>query len=779
MNMQSFEVGLFHRGERQGRLPGRILYLAGLCLALAMGVAAPVSAASQRLNGAVPSAVKLMGLTPTGVVPATNTLRLAIGLQLQNTDALSNLLQQLYDPTSPNYRQFLTPQQFTAQFGPSQSDYDAVIAYAQASGFTVEATYSNRMMLDVSGTVANIEKAFGVTLLTYQHPTENRVFFAPSDEPVLDLSVSVVGIAGLDNYIVPKPMDLHPEGASAGDGALSGSGPQGTYLGYDFRDAYLPGVILTGNGQTVGLLQFDSYYRSDITAYEKLAGLPNVTLENEYLDGFNGTPGANADEVSLDIEMVASMAPGISLIKIYSAGPYGLGDDILNQMANEDLAPQISASWTYATTATTEQIFEEFGRKAKRISNALGDSGAYNTVNPVPPPTDDPYITSVGGTTLTTTGPQGAWKSETVWNWFTEGVGQDAGSGGISPNFTIPSYQVPVSMTNNGGSSKYRDIPDVALTADNVWVIYSGGQSGSFGGTSCASPLWAGFAALMNQQAALLGNPQLGFINPAVYAIGLGHSYTNCFHDITTGNNTNLVSTNFFAKVGYDLCTGWGTPAGRPLMNALAGSLKPTGVLQISVSPGQNALLLAGSTNIFEVTAIDVIPITNATVTASIPGVTNLTFSTNGETSLQEAEGIFSAKFIAPTNLGPITMTVIGTAPGETAATNQVTYTIVPAPPNDYFTNATKVPITGASYQENNFFATLEKGEPAHDGDTNDAGSLWWVYTALSDTNILVDTTGSSSDTVIGVYTGKSVFDLEAVASAGGTCRPTAGIPHL
>src|SRR5262249_20796690 len=114
------------------------------------------------------------------------------------------------------------------------------------------------------------------------------------------------------------------------------------------------------------------------------------------------------------------------------------------------------------------------------------------------------------------------------------------------------------------------NVPDVALTADQVWVIYLSGRTGRFGGTSCAAPLWAGFTALVNQQAAANGLPAVGFLNPALYRIAQGPAYASCFHDITTGSNTSGPSpTRFYAVAGYDLCTGLGTPNGTNLINAL------------------------------------------------------------------------------------------------------------------------------------------------------------------------------------------------------------------
>ena len=153
-------------------------------------------------------------------------------------------------------------------------------------------------------------------------------------------------------------------------------------------------------------------------------------------------------------------------------------------------------------------------------------------------------------------------------------------------------------MSNNQGSTSHRNLPDVALTADNIWVIYDGGSSGEFGGTSCAAPLWAAFTALVNQQAAANGQSSVGFLNPAVYAIAKGSNYNACFHDITTGNNTNAsTSTKFFAVPGYDLCTGWGTPNGPNLIAALA-----PGPPVITQQPA-SAVVLAGSNATFAVGA--------------------------------------------------------------------------------------------------------------------------------------------------------------------------------
>ena len=559
-----------------------------VCVALGFltGISAG-AAPRQLLPDHVPPAVA--NLQPIDRLPGASRLELAIGLPLRNRDALTNLLEQIYDPASTNYHRYLTPDQFAEMFGPSPQDYQAVIDFAQAHGLTVTKTHSNRVLLRVNGAVADIEKMLQVTLRRYPHPTEKRQFFAPDVAPTLDLNVPVLSISGLDNYIVPRPMNLSLMSVdqTANATPASGSGPSGSFRGNDFRAAYVPGIALTGTGQAVGLLEFDGYYPNDITAYESQAGLPNVTLTNVVLDGFTGPPGSDNLEVALDIEMAISMAPGLSKVVIYEGS---LANDILTQMATDKLANQLSASWTYPVDSTTAQIFQQLATQGQSFFNASGDSGAYG--GSPDQPTDDPYITIVGGTTLHTSGPGGSWVSENVWNWYTTGQGTAGSSGGISSTFGIPTWQKGISMTASKGSTSKRNLPDVALTADNIWVNYNNGGAGGVGGTSAACPLWAAFTALVNQQATANGSAPVGFVNPAIYAIGKGANYATNFHDITVGNNTNsTVTTKFFAVAGYDLCTGWGTPIGANLIYALAPgapviTAQPANLV---VAPGNNA----------------------------------------------------------------------------------------------------------------------------------------------------------------------------------------------
>lgn len=591
-----------------------------------LAVASAVSGASaeatgpQVLHGHVPAAVAR--LQPAGRLPEQTALRLAIGLPLRNREALDTLLQQIYDPVNPRYRHYLTPKEFTEEFGPTEEDYQALIAFANANGLTVVGTHVNRMILDVAAPAGDVERVFHVTLHVFQHPSESRTFYAPDVEPSVDTGVPILHISGLDNYTLPHPR-IHKATVERAMSVAphSGSGPGGTYMGDDFRAAYAPGVTFTGSGQIVGLLEFDGYYSNDITAYETLSGLPNVPLENVLLDGFNGKPTTGPDsgnsEVALDIEMAVAMAPGLSKVIVYEAGPNGNPDDILSIMTTDNRAKQLSCSWGWGGGAdpTADQLLQQMAAQGQSFFDAVGDNDAFVGDTSSQFPSDDPYMTQVGGTTLSTSGAGGSYDSETVWNaGFVQSSGSYYGSGGgISTVYSIPSWQKGFSMSASQGSTTMRNVPDVAIVSDSISIVADKGQEEVIYGTSCGAPLWAGFIALVNEQATAAGKPPVGFINPAIYAIGQGSGYASCLHDITSGNNEWSSSPNKFSAVtGYDLCTGWGTPTGSNLINALAGTA-PVNLSFISAPVVTNALLQVGGlavveadeTNTFLANAVD------------------------------------------------------------------------------------------------------------------------------------------------------------------------------
>jgi hypothetical protein len=574
----------------------RALILAIWTAASGLLTASAMAQAPERrlLTGHVPAVVP--SLHSLDRLDGSSRLKLSINLPLRNQEALTNLIEQIYDPASPLYHHYLAPEEFDARFGPTEQDYQALIAWATRSGFNVTVRHPNRMLLEVSAPVGNIERALRVTMQMYEHPTERRTFFAPDTEPSVEKGMAILNVGGLDNFARPHPKNLRrsPLKVSANPTPkIIGSGPNGNLAGFDYRAAYAPDVTLTGTGQMVGLLEFDGYYAGDITSYENQTGVLDVPLQIVLLDGFNGVPttGVNSgnSEVALDIEMCISMAPGLSSVVVFEADPVnGLPNDVLQAMSTNTLIKQFSCSWdfgpiTSAQRTAMDAYFTKFATQGQSFFDASGDTGADTSALAITAPDDDPYITVVGGTTLVTAGPGGPWLSETVWN-AQEGPGIAGSSGGVSTSYGIPAWQKGVNMSVNNGSTTKRNIPDVAMVADNVFIVADNGQQETTGGTSVASPLWAAFAALANQQATNIGLPPIGFVNPALYHIGTNSGYTACFDDITVGNNTNANATHYLAVPGYDLCTGWGSPTGGSLIIALTQSDG------LQITPGRGAV---------------------------------------------------------------------------------------------------------------------------------------------------------------------------------------------
>jgi subtilase family serine protease len=578
-----------------------------VCLILFFSASSSFGAGLKQLHGHVPGILK--NLAPIGRLPATNELHLAIGVPLRDPAALDQFLAEVYDPASPNYRHFLTPEEFTARFGATVSDYASVKKFAQANGFEITQEHGNRMLLDVRAKASDVERAFHIRFNRFKHPSEARVFFAPDTEPTVDPDLPVADIQGLSDFSRPQPKFHKIDTKTILQKSGSAPGGSSSYFGDDFRNAYAPGVTLTGAGQSVGLFQVDGFYASDIAKYAQQAGggRTNIVIQTVLLDGYGGgiTSANGNTEVSLDIEMSMAMAPGLSRIILFEGNPtnaFFIPNDILNAMAASNTVKNLSSSWGWGggPSPTTDNIFKQMASQGQSFFNASGDSDAFtigaNSANGVDnslnanAPSSCPYITQVGGTTLTMNGTGASYASETVWNWNNSGHPGVGSSGGISSYYSIPDWQTNIIMTANLGSTSQRNIPDVALTGDNVYVISGGSGAGKsgVGGTSCAAPLWAGFMALVNQQAAAIGIPPVGFINPAIYAIGNGqntnYSYAACFHDTASGNNFWSSSpTNYPAVIGYDLCTGWGTPSGQNLINALAG---PPDVLVVAPISG-------------------------------------------------------------------------------------------------------------------------------------------------------------------------------------------------
>jgi kumamolisin len=657
-----------------------------------LSIGTALSQAQTLMTHHMREAVRTGQAQAVGRLPQTQILQLDMVLPLRDEAGLKRFLREVYDPASPNYRQFLTVQEFTARFGPSQQDYDAVVHFAQTHGLEVVGGTRDGMEVQVKGPVSAIETAFHINLRTYQHPTENRTFYSPDREPTVDLPFNLWHVSGLDNYSIPHPMyekrsdyakahGIEPEAVVSH--ATTGSGPSASFLGSDMRAAYYGGTALTGAGQNLGLLEYYGTDLTDLTTYFKNVGQTNnvpVTLlstDGTSTSCVDSGSGGNCDdtEQTLDMTQAIGMAPGLASLVMY----VGSTDTaIISAMTTHSPLPTTigcSWGWTPADASTLDPYFERMSAQGQNFFVASGDSSTWSASNEAWP-ADDANVVAVGGTDLVTSGAAGPWASETAWS--------DSG-GGISPDgVAIPSWQKLSGVINssNKGSTTLRNGPDVSANANFTFYVCADQTSctaNEYGGTSFAAPMWAGYIALVNQQLALNGDATIGFINPTIYAQNVTSSYATDFHDITSGT-----SGSYSAVTGYDLMTGWGSPHGTGLINALAPtSTSPT--FSLSASPASVSVVQGKSGSSTITTAA--LGGFNAAVALTASGQPTGVTATLSPTSIAapgSGSSTLNLAVASTTVAGTYTITVTGTGGGITQkATVSLTVT---APTTGAFT---------------------------------------------------------------------------------------------
>lgn len=519
------------------------------------------------LTGHIPTL--LAAAKPVARVAPSEPVHLALALRIHNEAGLDDLLRRLYTQGDPAQGDFLSTEAFVARFAPSEADYAAVERFTTANGLRADRRHSNRLILDVSGPASAVESAFGTRLLEYR-THDGRIVRGPEHDPVVPEAVAsrLQAVVGLDTAAVRKTHFRLNRSAGSPDSGVHvlGADPPGLSPA-QIKTAYgLSGTTLTGSGQILALFELDGYRPQDIATYETQFGLARVPLVNVLLDGATGAAGADSLEVTLDIEMMVALAPGVTRIIVYEGQNTNQGVlDTYNRIALDNSAKQVSTSWGMdesssgsSMVSAENTIFKEMAAQGQAVFAASGDNGANDngTSLSVDDPGAQPYVTAVGGTALTTNG--GAYVSETTWS---------LSGGGKSLFWQIPAYQIGLVSAASRGSTSVRNVPDVSLNANPAsgYAIYHGGWA-QYGGTSCGAPLWAAFTALLNQKRAALGNPPIGFMNPALYSIGASAQYAAGFHDIADGT-----TNGFYPSVnGFDDATGWGSFNGSALLTDLA-----------------------------------------------------------------------------------------------------------------------------------------------------------------------------------------------------------------
>src|SRR5216684_3822094 len=504
-------------------------------------------------NQSVPLVSRAHMVGPAG---AQQQLNLSIGLQLRNQSELTSLLGDLNNPYSSRYHHYLTPQEFVDQFGPSADQVQQVKDYLQQQGLAITSVSPNGLLIDATTTVAQAESAFQVTINNYVLGA--NTFFANANPPVIPGSLSsiIASIGGLDNSVKMHPL-YHLSGpAHSKPKATFGTHPKAS-----------PHAAQSGFGP--------SDLSGDITQYLQNYSLGTPSISNVLIDGFNGSAGAGAIEVELDIEVVAAMAPKAAQIVYMGPNTTQGVNDTYNQIVTDKKAQIATISWGEcesqsgnAELQTLDNILSQGSAEGIAIYAASGDSGAYdcNDTNlAVDSPAGDPNITGVGGTNLQLT--NGAYGSESVWSnpSDTQRSPQGAGGGGgLSSFFKEASWQTGPGVQNQYSNGN-REVPDVSADADPAtgYSMYctaaaAGCPSSGWivvGGTSGAAPLWAGSTALINEYLQKQQKSRLGFANPVLYGLQNAQQPFPPFHDVTSGTNLYYPATT-----GYDEASGWGSP---------------------------------------------------------------------------------------------------------------------------------------------------------------------------------------------------------------------------
>ena len=720
-----------------------------------------------------------------GKLPPTQTLHFDIVLPLRDRAGLQTFVKEVNDPSTSSYHQFLTPQEFTSRFGPSQEDWDTLVAFAKASGFEIINGTREERDLRLTGTVANIEKAFHVTMGLYQDPTEDRTFFAVDREPTVDLPFQLWHITGLDNNSKPHPMYVKKSDYAKAHGidpskvvthATTGSGPSASFLGSDMRAAYYQGTALTGTGQNIALFEFAGTDLADLSTYYKNVGqtepyTPTLISTGGYATACvdSGSKACDDTEQTLDMTQAMGMAPGSTMLYMYVCGDVlasGSGNisdtaciSAMVSTASAPLSKQIGCSWgwTPADPSTLDPYFEQMASQGQNFFVAAGDSSAWSASNEAWP-ADDANIVSVGGTDLTTASAAGPWKSETAW--------ADSG-GGISPDsIPIPSWQQlsGVITSSNKGSTTLRNGPDVAANANFTFYVCADQTTctaNDYGGTSFAAPMWAAYLALANQQAATNGDT-IGFIDPIIYPAALGSSYSTLFHDITSGS-----CGTYSGITGYDLCTGWGSPNTTGLINLLAGSATPS--FTLSDSPSSLTITQGGSgTSTITVNDLNGFAGSVTLAASGLPSGVTAAFGTNPTTGTS----VLTLTASSTATTGSATVTITGTS-GSLAASTTLALTVNSTATPNFSVAASPTSVTVTQGTSGTSTITITSTGGFNSATTLSASGLPSDVTATFSTNPVTPPANGSATSTLTLTASSSATVGTATVTITGTSGST------
>ena len=468
--------------------------------------------------------------TDLGAAPADqqlNSLMLYFSLTPAQQADLNQLLVSQVDPSSPNYHQWLTPEQFGARFGMGSSDLAKVSNWLTSQGFTITNSARSSTFLQFTGTIGQVQKAFGTTIHSLSVDGEQHI--SNLTDPVLPAAINgvVTSITGLNDFrMKPRlhrsnlPIDRSkPLNTQTLNGVVNHFiAPGDLYAIYDFP-AYSAtagaGVTIAVMGQT-DLNQGSTLPDANVAAFRTAAGLPPINLKLQLAGGTDpGVKAGDIDEAHLDVEWSGAAAPGATILYVYGSDAFGSS---FTYAVDNKVAPIVTISYGLCESgfnssisasgqselAAYNSILAQANAQGMTVVNSAGDSGAADCDTSgtaseglnVDFPSSSPYVTAAGGTMFSgdvntpatywsaTNGANGGsalgYIPEQPWNETSNLTGLTAGGaggGGASAFFSKPSWQMGTGAGATPNDSS-RDVPDIAMNSaamhDGYFVCSTG-----------------------------------------------------------------------------------------------------------------------------------------------------------------------------------------------------------------------------------------------------------------------------------------------------------------
>ncbi len=506
---------------------------------------------------------------PVGRTNPAAVIDFSLVLRLRQRE-LDAYLRALEDPTSPQYHHYLAAAEFGKRFGVAPHEIARLRRTVEAGGLEVTGGYPQRTSLRLRGSVAAVSRYFHVTLRDFVDSSGYRYHepLRPARIPAV-LRPSVVGVSGLSSRRVIRPADV-PQG---------GLSPASAEIAYDIAPLHQLGI--RGEGQTIAIVSFDSFNDSDVALFDRQFKIVGPPVKHVPVSG--GTQvGGGSVEVNLDIDVIRGIAPKAQILD-YEAPLQASFADVFQKIVADGKADIVSVSWGLcdqiprgnSDRVATEQAMEAVIARGITIFVASGDAGAYDCQRrdfsdhrpTVDFPSDSPHVVSVGGTLLFTR-QNGSYLEEAGWQ---DPFSNGGGGGGLNPVEPRPLWQKAPGV-QNAKSNGRRQLPDVSAAADSDsgFYIVSGGQLTTVGGTSAATPFWAGSMLLIHQYVQKQKAGKLGFVAPLLYQIAsTKQPYVPAFHDVVRGGNRLDA-----AGPGWDYSTGLGSPDVWNLARDIVAALK-------------------------------------------------------------------------------------------------------------------------------------------------------------------------------------------------------------